>query len=63
MSSNLPQRARDQTPVARPNPLILNAKAVLLHNSGFFNTCTMKRCLHIKVDFKTNALKVVGNEK
>jgi hypothetical protein len=31
-------------------------KAVLLQNGGFFNTCTMKRCLHSKVDFKTNAL-------
>ncbi len=29
---------------------------VLLHNGGFYNTCTMKRCLHRKVDFKTNAL-------
>jgi hypothetical protein len=29
---------------------------VLLQNGGFFNTCTMKRCLRRKVDFKTNAL-------
>jgi hypothetical protein len=29
---------------------------VLLHNGGFCNACTMKRCLHRKVDFKTNAL-------
>jgi hypothetical protein len=29
---------------------------VLLQNGGFFYTCTMKRCLHRKVDFKTNAL-------
>jgi len=29
---------------------------VLLHNGGFFNACTMKRCLHRTVDFKTNAL-------
>ncbi len=29
---------------------------VLLQNGGFFNTWTMKRCLHRKVDFKTNAL-------
>jgi hypothetical protein len=29
---------------------------VLLHNGGFFNTCTIKRCLHRKVDSKTNAL-------
>jgi hypothetical protein len=32
------------------------ASTVLLHNGGFFNTCTMKRCLHRNVDFKTNAL-------
>ncbi len=32
------------------------ASTVLLHNGGFFNTYTMKRCLHRKVDFKTNAL-------
>jgi hypothetical protein len=31
---------------------------VLLHNGGFFNACTMKRCLHRKVDFKTNELKL-----
>jgi hypothetical protein len=29
---------------------------VLLHNGGFCNTCTMKPCLHRKVDFRTNAL-------
>jgi hypothetical protein len=29
---------------------------VLLQNGGFCNTCTMKRCLHRKMDFKTNAL-------
>jgi hypothetical protein len=29
---------------------------VLLPYGGFFITCTMKRCLHRKVDFKTNAL-------
>jgi hypothetical protein len=29
---------------------------VLLHNGGFFNTCTRKLCLHRKMDFKTNAL-------
>jgi hypothetical protein len=34
-------------------------KTVLLHNGGFFNTCTMNRCLHRKVDFKTNALNNV----
>jgi hypothetical protein len=28
----------------------------LVHNGGFYNGCTMKRCLHRKVDFKTNAL-------
>jgi hypothetical protein len=28
---------------------------VLRHNGGFYNTCTLKRCLHRKVDFKTNA--------
>jgi hypothetical protein len=28
---------------------------VLRHNGGFCNTCTLKRCLHRKVDFKTNA--------
>ncbi len=28
---------------------------VLLHNGGFYNTCTLKRCLHRKGDFKTNA--------
>jgi hypothetical protein len=28
----------------------------LLQNGGFFNTCTMKRCLHRKGGFKTNAL-------
>ncbi len=32
---------------------------VLLHKGGFFNTCTMKRCLHRKVDFKANALNNV----
>jgi hypothetical protein len=31
--------------------------AVLLQNGGFFNTCTMKRCLHRKGDFIINALK------
>jgi hypothetical protein len=30
--------------------------SVLLHNGGFFNVYTMKRCLHRKVDFKTNEL-------
>jgi hypothetical protein len=30
--------------------------AVQLQNVGFFNTCTIKRCLHRKVDFKANAL-------
>jgi hypothetical protein len=30
-------------------------RAVLRHNGGFYNTCTLKRCLHRKVDFKTNA--------
>ncbi len=29
---------------------------VLLHNGVFYNGCTMKRCLHRKVDFKTNAM-------
>jgi hypothetical protein len=29
---------------------------VLLHNGGFYNACTMKRCLHRTVDFKINAL-------
>jgi hypothetical protein len=29
---------------------------VLLHNGGFCNACTMKWCLHRKVDFKTNLL-------
>jgi hypothetical protein len=29
---------------------------VLLHNGGFCKTCTMKRCLQRKVDFRTNAL-------
>ncbi len=28
---------------------------VLRHNDGFCNTCTLKRCLHRTVDFKTNA--------
>jgi hypothetical protein len=28
--------------------------AALRHNGGFYNTCTLKRCLHRKVDFKTN---------
>jgi hypothetical protein len=32
------------------------AYTVLLHNGEFFNICTMKRCVHRKVDFKTNAL-------
>ncbi len=30
--------------------------AVLLHNGGFFNNCNPKRCLHISVHFKTDAL-------
>jgi hypothetical protein len=25
------------------------------HNGVFYNTCTLKWCLHSKVDFKTNA--------
>jgi len=29
---------------------------VLLHYGGFFNNCTPKRCLHISVHFKTDAL-------
>jgi hypothetical protein len=29
---------------------------VLLHNGGFCNNCTPKRCLYISVHFKTNAL-------
>jgi hypothetical protein len=29
---------------------------VLLHNGGFCNNCTPKRCLHISVHFQTNAL-------
>ncbi len=32
---------------------------VLLHNDGFCNTFTLKRCLHRKVDFKTNELNNV----
>ncbi len=28
---------------------------MLRHNGGFYNTCTLKRCLHRKVDFTTNA--------
>jgi hypothetical protein len=28
---------------------------VLRHKSGFYNTCTLKRCLQRKMDFKTNA--------
>jgi hypothetical protein len=28
---------------------------VLRHNGGFYNTCTLKRCLYRKVDFKANA--------
>ena len=28
---------------------------MLRHNGGFYNTCTLKRGLHRKVDFKTNA--------
>jgi hypothetical protein len=33
----------------------IHIETVLLHNGGFFKTCTMKRCLHRKVDFITNA--------
>ncbi len=29
---------------------------VVIHNGGFFNNCTPKRCLHIPVHFQTNAL-------
>jgi hypothetical protein len=29
--------------------------AVPRHNGGFYNTCTLKRYLHRKVDFQTNA--------
>jgi hypothetical protein len=29
--------------------------ASLRHNGGFYTTPTLKRCLHRKVDFKTNA--------
>jgi hypothetical protein len=32
---------------------------VLLHNGGFCNTCTLKRCLLKMVDFRTNAPKNV----
>jgi hypothetical protein len=35
---------------------VKNDNMVLLHNSGFYNASTMKRCLHRTVDFKTNAL-------
>ncbi len=45
--------------VATEGWIIANCMAVrrvLLRNGGFFNTCPMKRCLHGKVDFKTNAL-------
>ena len=38
---------------------VLGLGTVLLHNGGFFNACTMKRCLHRKVDFKTNAPKML----
>ncbi len=31
-------------------------RVLLLHNGGFFNNCTAKRCLHISVHFKTDAL-------
>jgi hypothetical protein len=36
--------------------LISDLLTVLLHNSGFCNNCTPKRCLHKKVHFQTNAL-------
>ncbi len=35
---------------------VSDLQEVLLHNGGFYNACTMKRCLLRTVDFKTNAL-------
>ncbi len=32
---------------------------VLLHNGGFCNNYTPKRCLHMSVHFQTNALKTL----
>jgi hypothetical protein len=44
----------------RYSTLTRPSKKVLPHNDGFFNTCTMKRCLHRKVNFKANALNNVN---
>ncbi len=40
----------------RPCFPVLTYFTVLLHNGGFCNKCTPKRCFQIQVYFKTNAL-------
>jgi hypothetical protein len=49
-------RTRKQLETALKVKQTSTLNMVLLHNGGFCNTCTPKRCLHISVHFKTNAL-------